>query len=102
MALRIVEFFGYAPQDASADATVARRGLQCPFIGERCTKTLNDGLVSGACTVQQVKSGPIICCPKRLYGGAYKILQDTADAVFAPGVPFVPGNRTETHPRKGK
>jgi len=102
MALRIVEFFGYAPQDPSADATFARKSLHCPFIGQRCTKTLNDGLVSGACTVQQVKSGPIICCPKRLYGGLYKILQDTASAVFGPNLPFVPGNATETDPGKGK
>ncbi len=102
MALNIVEFFGYAPKDSSASATAARKRLACPFVGEQCTKTLSDGIVSGACTVQQVTSGPTICCPKRLYAESYKVLRETATAVFGPRIPFIPGNRTRIDPGKGK
>ncbi len=102
MALKILEFFGYSPGDVSIEAAAARKGLLCPFIGSQCTKTLNDGLVSGACTVRQMNSTPIICCPKRLYAGAHQILQDTANAVFGPGLPFIPGNKIDLNPGNGR
>jgi hypothetical protein len=105
MALRIVEFFGYAPRDTSSVAAAARRNSACPFVGGLCTKTLRaDGggkLVGGACTVRQASPDPIICCPKRLYAGGYRILQDIADAVFGPGMPVIPGNQAGAGP-KGK
>jgi hypothetical protein len=94
MALKIVGFFGYAPTDSSADAVSARQNLSCPFLNKRCIKTLSDGLVSGACTVRQVNSKPIICCPIRLYSGLYSILQDIAELVFGSGISLVPGNVT--------
>jgi len=94
MALKIVEFFGYEPGDPSAEAQSARQDLRCPFIGVRCTKTLSDGLVSGACTVRQATSEPIICCPKRLYAGSYQILRETAASVFGEDVAFILGSDT--------
>lgn len=92
MSLRITEFFGYVPSDSSAAAASARSNLTCPFVRGKCTKTLNDGLVSGACTVQQVNAMPVICCPKRLYAAEYQVLRDTATAVFGSRIPFVPAS----------
>lgn len=92
MSLKIVEFFGYSPRDCSAQAISARNGLACPFVGAKCGKTLSDGLVSGACTVKQVNSVPIVCCPKRLYAGDYRILRDIAASVFGGDTPFSLGN----------
>jgi len=99
MALRIVEFFGYAPRDGSSAAIAARAGLHCPFVDAQCTKTLRaDGggkLIGGACTVRQASSAPIVCCPKRLYAGQYRILKDVADAAFGPGIAFIQGNQAD-------
>jgi len=105
MALKIVEFFGYAPADKSTDAVATRQDLGCPFVGGPCTKTLRgDGgakLVGGACTVRQATPNPIICCPKRLYAEGYRILQDIADTVFGPGMPIIPGNQISTDTKAG-
>ena len=76
MASRIIEFFGYGPEDRSPAAVEARQNFHCPFLGRQCSKTLNDGLISGACTLKPVTSGPVICCPVRLYANDYEILRD--------------------------
>jgi hypothetical protein len=89
MASRIIEFFGYSPEDRSAAATEARGNLRCPFLGRQCVKTLNDGLISGACTLQLVNSGPVICCPIRLYANDYGILRDVARIAFGPVIPLI-------------
>ena len=81
MASRIIEFFGYSPEDRSDAAVAARQNLQCPFLGRQCVKTLSDGLISGACTLKPTKAGPVICCPIRLYSGNYEILRDVARAL---------------------
>lgn len=91
MASRIIEFFGYNPQDHSRAATEARRNLKCPFLGRQCVKTLSDGLVSGACTLKATNGGPVICCPIRLYANNYEILRDVAKIAFGPVIPLVPG-----------
>jgi Restriction endonuclease NotI len=43
--------------------------------------------------------GPVICCPVRLYADDYRILQDVADAVFAPGLPLRAGASARQHAR---
>jgi len=92
MASRIIEFFGYSPEDRFPAATEARRNLQCPFLGRQCVKTLNDGLISGACTLKPSNGGPVICCPIRLYANNYEILRDVARIAFGPVIPLVPAN----------
>jgi hypothetical protein len=92
MASRIIEFFGYSPQDNSPDAMEARRTLQCPFLGKKCVKTLSDGLVSGACTLKPKNAGPVICCPIRLYANNYEILRDVARVAFRPVIPLLPAS----------
>lgn len=89
MALKIVEFFGHASDDASAEALAIRGKLWCPLVDRKCSKTLSDGTISGACTVRQANSGPVICCPKRLYDGNYQVLHDVAEAAFGAGTRLI-------------
>ena len=91
MAIRIVEFFGYGPDDNSDVAKEHRRALRCPFLQSTCAKTLSDGTISGVCTVEQVQSGPIICCPIRLYSDNYRILSDVATSAFGEGMRLISG-----------
>ena len=92
MASRIIEFFGYAPEDHSPTATEARQNLQCPFLGRQCSKTLNDGLISGVCTLKPATSGPVICCPVRLYANNYEILRNVARIAFDSVIPLLQAN----------
>jgi hypothetical protein len=86
MASNITELFGYSPNDQSPAAQKARKSLECPFLGQTCTKTLNDGLISGVCTIKPMTSGPVICCPVRLYANNYQILKDVAVQAFGGGI----------------
>lgn len=64
-----------------------RSARTCPFVGGACTKRLGrSGLVSGACTVKPATSGPVICCPNRMYANEYRILLDVAIDAFGPKV----------------
>lgn len=82
MSLRIAELFGYGPFDKSTDAMAYRNKSECPFVGGTCIKRFKSGLVSGACTLQPVTSGPVICCPNRMYAEEYKVLCDVANDAF--------------------
>lgn len=68
-----------------------RRAHLCPFLNSECTKKLHDGSAGGACTVKQTQSGPIICCPNRLYNGNYRTLRDVAEISFGTPVNLIPG-----------
>lgn len=94
MASRIIEFFGYDPEDRSYAAVAARHNLECPFLKRQCVKTLSDGLPSGVCTLKPTKAGPVICCPIRLYSDNYEILRDVARLSFGPSIPLISGNAT--------
>jgi hypothetical protein len=92
MASNIVELFGFAPDDASAQAVSARVQQRCPFIDDVCQKTLSNGEVSGVCTLKPKTSGPVICCPYRLYSDQYRVLADVAQTAFGGAVQLFPGN----------
>ena len=100
MASNILEFFGYSPADKSAAARKARKDLECPFLGKKCTKTLRNGTVSGACTLKPKQNGPVICCPIRLYAGNYQILNDVAKQVFGGSIPLVVGSKVSQYRAK--
>lgn len=100
MATTIHEFFGYLSRDHSQTALDAAQAGRCPFLNEACQKTLNDGLLSGACTLKPATSGPVICCPIRLYADDYRILHDVADMAFHPGLPLHAGRRAVTEARR--
>lgn len=87
----VYEFFGYRAVDTSEAAVQAAHNFECPFLGERCEKTLSDGLIAGVCTIKPVTSAPVICCPIRLYADDYRILRDVADRAFTAGLPLRPG-----------
>jgi hypothetical protein len=91
MSLRIIELFGFSPADSSSAAEEHRAKVRCPFLRDQCTKTLSDGTVSGVCTVKQVNSGPIICCPVRLYSNEYQILLDIAKESFGDDIRLIAG-----------
>lgn len=91
MASNITELFGYSPRDKSAAAVAARRDQQCPFLGQTCLKTLNDKTISGVCSIKLKSTGPVICCPIRLYAGDYQILKDVASQAFGNGIDLVIG-----------
>ena len=92
MASRIIEFFGYSPEDRSPVAVEARAKRHCPFLDRECEKTLHGGEISGACTLQSMNGGPVICCPIRLYANNYEILQDVAKIAFGPAIPLLPAS----------
>lgn len=91
MATEIFEFFGFKATDRSREAIDHAGAAQCPFLGDKCTKTLNDGVVAGVCTLKPARSGPVICCPVRLYADDYRILRDVSDLAFGSGLPLRAG-----------
>ncbi len=97
MASNIIEFFGYAPADKSPEAKKARKSLECPFLGRACTKTLSDGSISGVCTLKPMTSGPVICCPVRLYAGEYQILRDVAVQAFGRDTDLIVGSDVSSY-----
>ena len=50
-------------------------------------------LISGVCTLKPMTSGPVICCPVRLYAGDYQILKDVAEQAFGEGIDLMIGRR---------
>jgi hypothetical protein len=100
MASNITELFGYDPKDDSRAANIARKREQCPFLKQTCVKTLSDGKISGVCTLKPKTSGPVICCPIRLYSGDYRILQDVATQAFGPGMDLVIGGELTAYREK--
>src|ERR1700756_4026448 len=92
MASNITELFGYSPVDQSATAKNARKSLRCPFLRQTCIKTLSDGTISGMCTLKPMTSGPVICCPIRLYANDYQVLKDVAVQAFGSGFDLVAGS----------
>lgn len=89
---RILELFGYAPDDQSDVARGVRSERRCPFIRGECRKTFNDGTKSGACSLDTSSDGPVIICPQRFYYEEKELLRQLAaetlgDHPFLPGTP---------------
>jgi len=97
MASNIIELFGYSAGDQSPEARKARAERRCPFLQQTCTKTLNDGSVSGVCTLKPMTSGPVICCPVRLYSDDYQILKDVAAQAFGGSIDLIIGADFSSH-----
>lgn len=82
MALRIVEFFGFAPLTEAARPFVA--DLMCPFTRTSCIKPDH-----GSCSIRQKSGDPIICCPHRLYADEYEMLKSIARDCFGANFELV-------------
>ncbi|SCZ00979.1 NotI family restriction endonuclease [Flavobacterium caeni] len=91
MASTIYEFFGYRPEDGSLQANEAAAVYNCPILKSTCEKRLSDGKIAGVCSLKPIKSGPVICCPIRLYADDYKILTDVVSQAFGEDFPLLPG-----------
>ena len=86
MPLSIVELFGFAPDDQTPEVAAVRANASCPFVGGKCVKQFKSGLISGACALKPTNSGPVICCPNRMYAEDYKVLLDVARDAFGAGM----------------
>jgi len=85
MAKKILELFGYAPDDSSAIASAARELQACPMIGGLCSKEIGSAenrIRSGVCTIADKDGGPVIICPIRLYADQYELLSTVAKLAF--------------------
>ncbi len=91
MAGTIWEFFGYRTNDNSIEAQEAMKLDNCPILKEKCEKTFNDGVISGVCTLKPMTSGPVICCPIRLYAESYNILRSVSLKAFGEELELVRG-----------
>jgi hypothetical protein len=94
------EFFGYRATDASAEALRAAATTNCPFLEDRCEKTLSDRSVSGVCAIKPATAAPVMCCPVRLYADDYRVLHLIAQRAFGPGQVLVPGPQARSEARR--
>ena len=91
MPLEYFEAFGFTKD--SAEASNAFRKKECPFVGEKCSKSFSNGLVSGSCTlVNPSNKVPLPCCPKRLYGDDFKVLRDVVEYSWGKDIPLILGD----------
>jgi len=93
MAGSIFEFFGYRAADSSRAAREAASTYYCPFIDDMCDKTLNDGSISGVCSIKPIKGPAVICCPNRMYMNNHRMLLEIANYAFGSHAGLVPGNQ---------
>jgi hypothetical protein len=76
MALKITEFFGFAPLDPAGRKYID--SLTCPFVDSACIKPEH-----GACSAQPLQLGePVMCCPNRMYGDDFLALRELALETF--------------------
>ena len=84
MAKKILELFGYSPDDGSVAARTAREQQTCPMVGGTCSKEIGSAenrIRSGVCTIADKDGGPVVICPIRLlvavfgkgWGGELKV-----------------------------
>lgn len=78
----LIEVFGYAPDDMTAQCRSLWNLSACPFISKQCTKANHDGsIIYGTCSVTS-SYGDCIICPNRLYENNYSSLRTVAAEVF--------------------
>lgn len=99
MAGKIWEFFGYRSDDHSPAAVAAATDKQCPYLSEVCEKRLSDGAIAGVCTIKPATSGPVICCPIRLYADKYRALYDVAKIAFDDDLELIAGRQASARAR---
>jgi len=100
MAKKILELFGYAPDDGSIEACAARQHQTCPMIGGLCSKEIGSAenrIRSGVCTIADKDGEPVIICPIRLYADQYALLSTVAKLAFkVDAVILVDGHKAAT------
>jgi Restriction endonuclease NotI len=100
MAKKILELFGYAPDDNSVIAKEARAQQKCPMVGGLCTKEIGsteNRIRSGVCTIADKDGGSVVICPIRLYADQYALLSTVAKLAFkVDAVTLVDGRKAAT------
>jgi Restriction endonuclease NotI len=88
MPLNYYECFGHTLDSPGLGEAFLKK--ECPFVGGTCTKAFKGGVINGACTLQKTSDmAPVPCCPKRLYGDDYRVLQDVVRTAWGDGVPVI-------------
>ena len=85
MAKKILELFGYSPDDSSLAARTAREQQTCPMVVGLCSKEIGSAenrIRSGVCTIADKDGGPVVICPIRLYANQYALLSTVAKLAF--------------------
>lgn len=78
----VIEVFGYAPNDTSADCRSLWNIGACPFLSIPCTKRNHDGSVTyGTCSVSS-PYGDCVICPNRLYVHNFQTLKTVSRDAF--------------------
>lgn len=102
MAKKILELFGYAPDDSSVAACTARQQQSCPMVGALCAKEIGSAenrIRSGVCTIADKDGEPVVICPIRLYAEQYAILSTVAKLAFkVHSVTLIDGRKVATTP----
>lgn len=96
MASSIHEFFGFPPEDRSAEAEVYRKNRICPFVDGPCIKYIRFGderRKSGVCAIKPNRSDPVITCPQRMYAENYAVLRHVSEIAFGEKLDLVSGDR---------
>lgn len=100
MAKKILELFGYAPDDCSVVASAARKQQTCPMIGGLCSKEIGSAenrIRSGVCTIADRDGEPVVICPIRLYADQYTLLTTVAKLAFkVDSIMLVDGRKATT------
>ncbi len=104
MAKKIMELFGYSPDDDSSAASEARKQQTCPFLGGPCSKQIGSAsnrIRSGVCTITDKDAGPVVICPIRLYADDYSLLSTVAKLAFkVQSVELIDGKKVAEHQGK--
>ena len=102
MAKKILELFGYSPDDSSVVARAAREQQTCPMVGGLCSKEIGSAenrIRSGVCTIADKDGGPVVICPIRLYANQYALLSTVAKLAFkVDSVTLVGGRKAAAAP----
>lgn len=105
MANKILELFGYAPDDKSIAAANARKQNACPIVGGLCSKQIGSAenrIRSGVCTIADKVGAPVVIFPIRLYADQYALLSMVAKLAFkVDSVELVDGREVNSRPPSG-
>ena len=102
MARKILELFGFAPDDHSVAASDARAHQSCPMLQGGCTKEIGSAenrIRSGVCTIADKNGDPVVICPIRLYADQYAVLATVTKLAFkVDAVTLMDGRKAATTP----
>ncbi|HIJ84157.1 MAG TPA: restriction endonuclease [Magnetococcales bacterium] len=86
---KLIEIFGFSPEDHTSEARKFWDLKACPFIGRACTKFDHTNTICyGTCSVSNGGSNVVIC-PNRLYENDYATIRNVSTDVFGAKIPMI-------------